>query len=438
VKEIKYSKYYERLFADAKNYDTIHLIGSYGSGKTYHACMFMLLKALKYPNRHILLCRKHKEFADRGIFGEMINVIEDYDLTDIVKITNRPSKIYCPNGSIIETMGLYENERELKFGKNESKKGIRRVTDAIIDEANEITELSYLTLDTRIRVRVGDINNNLIICMNPCYIDNWIPQRYYDKGNTEPAENSSFIINDEKGNTQILHIGTDWQANKFLTPEAVQKYRSLEFVSKEMYLSGYLNKWITKIEGSGFNVDMIEEIKYAQNLREGVIYCDPAYSDNAYSNDTAIIKIAYNYKENYIYISELDVLKTDSPLEIITKIKNKQDYIHRRIGIDGHAYQEYIWSNIMQAAGINIANTEYKKYDVDVLCKNAKVLVNLGKIKIKNGIWNSEAGKILKYQLNTFISKKAGDKDDAVDAFICAIAMLLEENKYILNRLIQK
>ena len=186
---------------------------------------------------------------------------------------------------------------------------------------------------------------------------------------------------------------------------------SLENISKEMYTSGYCNKWIHKLEVSGFNTDMIAEIEHYGELREGIIYCDPSFS--IAGDKTGIVKVAYNYKENFIYISDIDVFSNDSPMLLITKIKEKQDRIHTRIGMDGNYTQEIIWTQLLHSTGIHISRIEYKRYSVDILSKNIKVLVNLGKIKMKKGLLDTESGRILKYQLSTFISKKEGKDDDA-------------------------
>lgn len=126
----------------------------------------------------------------------MLDIIDQFQLTDYVEIQLANMNIILPNGTELLFRGLQDPERI---------KSITNITDAWLEEATEFTAEDADQID--LRIRANEKNLQLYYTFNPVSKTNWVYKRWFEE---EVAHSD----------TKILQ--TTYKDNKFL-PESYHK-----------------------------------------------------------------------------------------------------------------------------------------------------------------------------------------------------------------------
>lgn len=222
---------YVPLFSDNKRTKIVY--GSRGSAKSFFVAQHMVIKCLRMPRGKFkcLMVRKMKEDVPSSIFDTVKKVIEWWGLEQYFRIYEGTHKIVCLlNGNSFVKKGL--NAAIVK-GKGNAK-SIENPTDAIIDEADEITLNEYIKLSGSLR---GSPEIEEYLVFNPPEEDHWIIKRFFpkDKESFEKPDGSHTYIKSVVANCVILH--TTYKHNPFLTESELEFYTTLAEHNPEEYKS---------------------------------------------------------------------------------------------------------------------------------------------------------------------------------------------------------
>ena len=165
--------------------------GGAGSGKSYGATQKILLKALKYK-RKVLVIRKIQRTIKDSIWALIISHLHASGFYDACRVNRSDFEIELPNGSIFIFKGLDDPEKI---------KSIDGITDIVIEEATELTEDDFTQLNLRLRALVDYLQ--IYLMFNPISKKNWV----YDY----------FFVRQLPLNVKV--IKTTYQDNKFLSDE---------------------------------------------------------------------------------------------------------------------------------------------------------------------------------------------------------------------------
>jgi len=165
--------------------------GGAGSGKSYGATQKILLKALKYQ-RKVLVIRKIQRTIKDSIWALLISHLHASGFYDACRINKSDYEIELPNGSIFLFKGLDDPEKI---------KSIDGITDIVIEEATELTEDDFTQLNLRLRALVDDLQ--IYLMFNPISKKNWV----YDY----------FFVRALPLNVKV--IKTTYRDNKFLSDD---------------------------------------------------------------------------------------------------------------------------------------------------------------------------------------------------------------------------
>ena len=165
--------------------------GGAGSGKSYGATQKILLKALKYQ-RKVLVIRKIQRTIKDSIWALLISHLHASGFYEACRVNRSDFEIELPNGSIFIFKGLDDPEKI---------KSIDGITDIVIEEATELTEDDFTQLNLRLRALVDNLQ--IYMMFNPISKKNWV----YDY----------FFVRQLPLNVKI--IKTTYQDNKFLSDE---------------------------------------------------------------------------------------------------------------------------------------------------------------------------------------------------------------------------
>ena len=272
--------------------------GGAGGGKTALGCYWQLKQRLKYPNTRGLIGRAVLKTLKETTLVSLFQVAKMQGLTAGVhyKYNGQMSQIELFNGSVILLKDLYSYPSDPNF----DELGSLEITDAFIDEANQIEDKARNIIKSRIRYQLdeNELVPKILYTCNPA--KNWTYHEFY-KPQTDGtiAENKRFIpslIDD----------------NPFISKHYKQNLLTLDTVSKERLLFGnweYSNDPSTLID-----YDKIIDAFSITYIPSGQKYitCDVA----RFGNDSTVIGIWDGYRvklhqyQGKSVVEVADIIKT--------------------------------------------------------------------------------------------------------------------------------
>ena len=168
------------------------LVGGYGSSKSYHIALKLILKALE-EKRKILVVREVYDTIRESCFDLFLEILEGLDLLDPnsnrkrskkVRYRTSPMQLIFPNGSKVIFKGMD------KPGKLKSINGVSIVW---LEEASEIKYAGYKELKGRLRH--PSLSLHFILSTNPVGTENWVYQHFFKRTNDD---GSVTVILDDK------------------------------------------------------------------------------------------------------------------------------------------------------------------------------------------------------------------------------------------------
>ena len=207
------------------NYKTYFLVGGYGSSKSYHVGLKLILKLLQ-EKRKALVVREVFETIRDSTYALLEEIIIDLGLDDVIKTTTSPMQIKFPNGSQIIFKGM---------DKPAKLKSIHGVTIVWIEECSELKYEGYKELLGR--ARHPNLSIHFILSTNPVGEDNWSYTHFF-----KDDLKGIFILDDEelykkrtiiKNNTYYHHSVAD--DNLFLQQSYIEQLEELKVYDPDLY-----------------------------------------------------------------------------------------------------------------------------------------------------------------------------------------------------------
>lgn len=207
------------------NYKTYFLVGGYGSSKSYHIALKLVLKLLK-EKRKALVVREVFETIRDSCYALLEEIIIDLELDNLIKMTTSPMQIKFPNGSQIIFKGM---------DKPTKLKSIHNVTMIWIEECSELKYAGYKELLGR--ARHPSLPIHFILSTNPVGEDNWTYTHFFKdelKGvhildDNDLYKKRTIVIN----NTYYHHSLPD--DNLFLPQSYIEQLEELKIYDPDLY-----------------------------------------------------------------------------------------------------------------------------------------------------------------------------------------------------------
>lgn len=167
--------------------------------------------------------------------------------TDIRESIWREVKDRLVEQNALPAFYIAEDAMRITYGQNSFKahgfrassssnsaklKSLAGYNTVIIEEAEEIGEKEFMTLDDSLRTVKGDIV--IILCLNPPPKSHWIIQRWFD---LLPSGVDGFYIPTlKKGMNDAMHLFGTWEDNVAnLDPHTVKRYQEYEHTKPDYY-----------------------------------------------------------------------------------------------------------------------------------------------------------------------------------------------------------
>jgi len=186
-------------------YETYLLLGGYGSGKSYHVALKIILKCLE-EKRKVLVIREVYDTLTESCYDLFKEILNDMDLLAMdddrrvfktkVRALKSPMEFKFPNGSRIIFKGM---------DKPEKVKSLNGVSIVWFEECSEIKYEGYKEMLGRIRT--PNVSMHFILSCNPVGKENWVYRHFFVSLDEEGREH--VILNDEElyAKRTLVHNG---------------------------------------------------------------------------------------------------------------------------------------------------------------------------------------------------------------------------------------
>ena len=234
-------KFYPLL--DDDEHDVLLLIGGGASGKSFFSFQRAVIRALKDKRKYLVL-RKSATDLRRSCWEDLLNTLKQFQIYNQCKVNQTNLTVELPNGSAFLCMGLDDYEKV---------KSIPNITDALIEEASEITLDDYSQIKMRLRGnRV--LRNQIVLMTNPISKANWIYKFFFQEGCKENnclIHRSTYKDNKHVNETTINTLESYKETNPMfyrvyclgefgsLSKQVFTNYRSAELDLDELRKQGF-------------------------------------------------------------------------------------------------------------------------------------------------------------------------------------------------------
>lgn len=204
------------------------LFGGYGSSKSYHIALKIILKLLE-EKRTALVVREVYDTIRDSCFSLFEEIITDMGLDDRIKLVVSPMQIRFPNGSKIIFKGM---------DKPAKLKSINNVSLIWIEECSELKYAGFKELIGRLRHPILVLH--MILSTNPVGKSNWTYKHFFKRNDENGKE--CVICDDELlyvrrmmaiGNTYYHHSIAD--DNLFLPVSYIEQLEELKTYDIDLY-----------------------------------------------------------------------------------------------------------------------------------------------------------------------------------------------------------
>jgi len=203
------------------------LVGGYGSGKSYHVALKIILKLLA-EKRTALVVREVYDTHRDSTFSLLSEIIHDLELENRIKIVGSPMQIRFPNGSKIIFKGM---------DKPAKLKSINNISLVWLEECSEIKYDGFKELTGRLRHPT--IKLHMILSTNPVSKSNWSYMYFFNNPLT-----GFHVLDDEtlykektivvKENDCYYHHSTA-DDNMFLGQDYIDQLEELKIHDPDLY-----------------------------------------------------------------------------------------------------------------------------------------------------------------------------------------------------------
>ena len=203
------------------------LVGGYGSGKSYHIALKIILKLLE-EKRTALVVREVYDTHRDSTFSLLQEIIIDLEIEDRVKIVSSPMQIRFPNGSKIIFKGMDKPAK------------LKSINNISLVWGEECSELKYEGFKELLgRLRHPKLKLHMILSTNPVSKSNWAYTHFFNNPLTE-----FYVLDDEtlykektmvvKENDCYYHHSTA-DDNMFLPQSYVDQLDELKIHDPDLY-----------------------------------------------------------------------------------------------------------------------------------------------------------------------------------------------------------
>lgn len=204
------------------------LVGGYGSSKSYHVALKLILKLLE-EKRTALVVREVFDTIRDSCYSLLEEIVIDMELEGRIKFTSSPMQVKFPNGSKIIFKGM---------DKPSKLKSINNVSIIWIEECSEVKYEGFKELLGRLRH--PNLTLHMILSTNPVSKNNWTYKHFFKNIEFDDKElyKNKIVI---KNKTYYHHSTSD--DNLFLPKSYTEQLDELKIYDADLYRIARLGRF---------------------------------------------------------------------------------------------------------------------------------------------------------------------------------------------------
>lgn len=273
------------------------LLGGYGSSKSYHIALKIILKLLE-EKRTCLVVREVYDTIRDSCFELFVDIASEMNLYSDKRVNNKiqfvtsPMQIRFPNGSKIIFKGM---------DKPEKLKSVHNVSLIWGEEASELKYKGFKELLGRLRHPT--LKTHIILSWNPTGKSNWTYKHFFVNGKLVILDDSKLYT------TRIIVIGKTYyhhstaDDNLFLPLSYVERLDELKIYDPDLHRVAREGKYGTngkKVLPQFSKVPHAEVMEAINGIRKPLFRngMDFGFSDSY----NAVLRMAIDTENHYLYI----------------------------------------------------------------------------------------------------------------------------------------
>lgn len=216
------------------NYKRYLLVGGYGSSKSYHIALKIVLKLLE-EQRTCLVVRQVYETIRESCYTLFQEILDDLDLLETgsralkskkVRGTINPMSFVFPNGSRIIFKGV---DKQAKL------KSIHNISIVWIEEASEVNYAGYKELVGRLRHPT--LSLHLILSTNPVDTQNWVYKHFFidDVNGIRTMDPQLMYDHGTIVKNGVYYHHSRPEHNLFLPPSYVEELDNMKYYDPDLW-----------------------------------------------------------------------------------------------------------------------------------------------------------------------------------------------------------
>ena len=222
------------------DYKTYLLVGGYGSSKSYHIALKIILKCLQ-EKRKVLVVREVFDTIRDSCYDLMVEILSDLELLGTghkrVQATVSPMSIRFPNGSRIIFKGM---------DKPSKLKSINGVSIVWLEECSEIKYSGYKELLGRLRHPTQSLH--FLLSTNPVGTENWVYTHFFKHVDEEGREHVTLDDNVLYQRRTVVKNGVYYHHsvaddNLFLPESYIQTLDEMQSYDPDLYRVARLGRF---------------------------------------------------------------------------------------------------------------------------------------------------------------------------------------------------
>lgn len=270
------------------------LVGGYGSSKSYHVALKLILKLLD-EKRTALVVREVYDTHRDSTYSLLEEIVIDLGLDHKVKCMVSPMQIRFPNGSKIIFKGM---------DKPQKLKSINNISIVWLEECSEVKYAGFKELLGRLRHPT--LKLHMILSTNPVSTDNWSFKHFF-----KDDLNNRLVLDDEElykkrtiitNDTYYHHSTAD--DNLFLPESYVAQLDEMKDYDPDLYRVARKGRFgVNGIKVlPQFEVMPHEEVMDIVKTRKSFLTFRAGMDFGFEESYNALIRVAVDKKSKYLYI----------------------------------------------------------------------------------------------------------------------------------------
>lgn len=271
---------------------TYFLVGGYGSSKSYHVALKIILKLLE-EKRKCLVVREVYETIRESCFALFKDIIEEMELGNKIKCIKSPMEIRFPNGSTIIFRGM-DNPEKLK--------SVHNVSMVWLEECSEVKYEGFK--EVKKRMRHPSLKLHMILSTNPVSMNNWAYLHFF-----KDEINERFVLDDEElyekktivvKDTYYHHSTAD--DNLFLPQSYIDELEETKEYDPDLHR---ISRW-GRFGVNGVKVlpqlEMMDAEEMNEIIKDDKLMFRVGMDFGFEESFNAVVRMAINHEKKYLYL----------------------------------------------------------------------------------------------------------------------------------------